>query len=89
MNKKLQNLRLLCQRMTAQDKSQRPNCDQILENKKEWGLNQSDLSIDSIVEFLSQNSLETESLENSFIKRFLKHKFNSLRYLLSMFSINK
>jgi hypothetical protein len=75
--------------MTAQDKSQSPNCDQILENKKEWGLNQSDLSFDSIVEFLSENSLETESLENSFIKRFLKLKFNNLRYLLSLLSIDK
>jgi hypothetical protein len=29
LNKKLQNLRLLCQRMTASNKNQRPNCDQI------------------------------------------------------------
>jgi hypothetical protein len=28
-------------------------------------------------------------LENSFVKRFIKLKFNSLRYLLSMFSIEK
>ncbi len=74
--------------MTA-DRNQRPNCDQILETKKDWSLNQSDLSIDSIVEFLSQNSLCTESLENCFIKRFLKLKFNSLRNLFSLFSIDK
>ncbi len=35
LNKKLQNLRLLCQRMTAQDRNQRPNGDKILETKKE------------------------------------------------------
>ncbi|HEY6436821.1 MAG TPA: hypothetical protein VIY47_09530, partial [Ignavibacteriaceae bacterium] len=64
LNKKLQNLRLLCQQMIAQDKNQRPNCDQIIETKKEWGLNPSDLSIDSIAVFLSQKSLETQSLEN-------------------------
>ncbi len=78
MNKKLQNLRLLCQRMKDEDKSQRPDCDQILETKKEWGLNQSHLSIDSIKEFLSQKSLETKSLENSFIKSFMKLKFDIL-----------
>ncbi len=79
LNKKLQNLRLLCQRMTAHDRNQRPNCDQILETKKEWGLSRSDLiSNDLIVEFLSQKSLETKSLENSFIKRFIKLKFNIL-----------
>ncbi len=75
--------------MTAPNQNQRPNCDKILETKNEWGLNQSDLSIDSIVELLSQKSLESESLENSFVKRFIKLKFNSLRYLLSMFSIEK
>jgi hypothetical protein len=75
--------------MTAPNQYQRPNCDEILETKNEWGLNQSDLSIDSIVELLSQKSLESESLENSFVKRFIKLKFNSLRYLLSMFSIEK
>jgi hypothetical protein len=64
--------------MKAQDKNQRPNCDEILETKKDWGLNQSDLSIDSIVELLSQKSLESESLENCFIKRFIKVKFNIL-----------
>jgi hypothetical protein len=78
LNKKLQNLRLLCQRMTAHDRNQRPNCDQILETKKDWGLSRSDLSNDLIVEFLSQKSLETKSLENSFIKRFIKLKFNIL-----------
>ena len=76
LNNKSKNLELLCQRMKAQDKNQRPNCDEILETKKDWGLNQSDLSIDSIVELLSQKSLESESLENCFIKRFIKLKFN-------------
>ncbi len=89
MNNKSKNLGLLCQRTTAQDKNQRPNCDEILETKKDWGLNQSDLSIDSIVELLSQKSLESESLENCFIKRFMKLRFNSLRYLLSKLSIDK
>jgi hypothetical protein len=84
LNKKLQNLRLLCQRMTAHDRNQRPNCDQILETIKEWGLNPSDLSIDSIVELLSQKSLCTKLLKNSFIKSFIKLKFNILRYLLSL-----
>ncbi len=64
--------------MTAHDRNQRPNCDQILETKKDWGLSRSDLSNDLIVEFLSQKSLETKSLENSFIKRFIKLKFNIL-----------
>ncbi len=81
LNKKLENLRLLGQRMTA-EKSQRPNCDEILKTKKEWGLNQSDLisdlSISSIMEFLSHKSLCTKSLENSFIKHFIKVKFNIL-----------
>ncbi len=77
LNKKLQNLRLLGQRMTA-DRNRRPNYDEILKTKKEWVLNQSDLSIDSIVEFLSQKSLCTKSLENSFIKCFIKLKFNIL-----------
>jgi hypothetical protein len=76
--KKLQNLRLLLKRMTSQDRNQRPNCDQILENKNEWSLNQSDLSIDSITEFFSQKSLFTKSLENCFVKRFIKLKFNIL-----------
>ncbi len=89
MNNKLQKLRNLCQRMIDLDQKKRPNSDEILKTIKEWGLNESDLSIDSIVKFLSQKSLETESLENSFIKRFIKLKFNSLRYLLSMFSIEK
>ncbi len=75
--------------MTAQDRNQRPNCDRILKTKKEWDLNQSDLSIDSIVELLSQKSLESKSLENSFIKCFIKLKFNILRYFLSMLSIDK
>ncbi len=45
MNKKSQNLRLLCQRMKA-DRSERPNCDEIVETKKDWRLNESDLLID-------------------------------------------
>jgi hypothetical protein len=63
--------------MTAQDRNQRPNCDQILETKKEWGLSPTDLSNDSIVSLLKEKSLETESLENSFIKRFIKLKFKT------------
>jgi hypothetical protein len=82
LNKKLQNLRSLCKVMIDSDQKKRPNCDEILETKKEWCLSGSDLisdlSIDSIVEFLSQKSLCTKSLENSFIKRFIKLKFNIL-----------
>jgi hypothetical protein len=66
--------------MTAQDRNQRPNCDQILKTKKEWGLNQSDLLNDSILEFLSQKRLCTKSLENSFIKRFIKLKFQYFNF---------
>jgi hypothetical protein len=69
------------------DRSERPNCDEIVETKKDWRLNESDLlidyqsiinrlSIDSIVELLSQKSIESESLENSFIKRLIKLKFH-------------
>ncbi len=82
MNKKLQKLRNLCKRMIDSDQKKRPNCDEILETKKEWGLSRSDLisdlSIDSIVEFLSQKSLCTKALENCFIKHFIKLKFNIL-----------
>ncbi len=78
MNNKLQKLRNLCQRMIDSDQKKRPNCDEILETKKQWGLSRSDLSIDSIVEFLSQKSLCTKLLENCFIKHFIKLKFNIL-----------
>ncbi len=87
MNKKLQKLRNLCQRMIDSDQKKRPNSDEILKTIKECGLNQSDLSIDSIVKFLSQKSLETESLENSFIKRFIKLKFNNLRNLFCLLKV--
>jgi hypothetical protein len=79
LKNKSKNLGLLCQQMTA-DISQRPNCDQILSAKKEWSLSRSDLisdlSIDSIMKLVSQIFFETESLENCFIKRFIKLKFN-------------
>ncbi len=82
LNKKLQKLRNLCQRMIDSDQKKRPNCNEILSAKKDWGLSRSDLisdlSIDSIVEFLSHQSLCTKSLENSFIKHFIKVKFNIL-----------
>jgi hypothetical protein len=69
------------------DQKKRPNSDEILKTIKEWGLNESDLSIDSIVKFLSQKSLETESLENSFIKRFIKLRFNNLRNLFCLLKV--
>jgi hypothetical protein len=60
----------------------RPNCDEILSAKIEWALSRSDLipdlSIDMIMKLVSQIVFETESLENSFIKRFIKLKFNIL-----------
>jgi hypothetical protein len=66
------------------DKNLRPNCNQILSAKNEWGLSRSDLipdlvldlSIDSIMKLVSQIIFETESSENCFIKRFIKVKFN-------------
>jgi hypothetical protein len=73
--------------MTAQDRNQRLNCDQILETKKEWDSNQSDLSIDSIVELLSHKNLCTKSLENCFIKRFIKLKFN-IGFIMALLSLN-
>ncbi len=80
LNKKLQNLRSLCKVMIDSDQKKRPNCDKILSAKKEWGLNRSDfipdLSIDSIMKLFVRVFFETESLENCFIKRFIKVKFN-------------
>ncbi len=83
MNNKSQNLRLLCQRMIDSDQKKRPNCDEILETKKEWGLSRLDLILDSSIDLIMklvsqiiQIIFETESLENSFIKRFIKVKFN-------------
>jgi hypothetical protein len=66
--------------MKSENIKVRPNCDEVLEAKNEWGLSRSDiipdLSIDSIMKLLSRVIFETESLENCFIKRFIKVKFN-------------
>ncbi len=75
----MQKLRSLCQVMIDSDQKKKPNCDQILETKMEWGLSRSDLipdlSIDSIMKLLSRVIFETESLKNSFTNRFIKLKF--------------
>jgi hypothetical protein len=87
-NGKLPKLKEINGKMTLligkEYKNLRPNCDQILSAKKEWGLSRSDLisdlildlSIDSIMKLVSQIFFKTESLENCFIKRFIKLKFN-------------
>jgi hypothetical protein len=69
--------------MIDSDQKKRPNCDEILETKKEWGLSRLDLILDSSIDLIMklvsqiiQIIFETESLENSFIKRFIKVKFN-------------
>ncbi len=85
-NGKLPKLIEIKGKMTSEKeyKNLRPNCNQILSAKNEWGLSRSDLipdlvldlSIDSIMKLVSQIIFETESLENCFIKRFIKVKFN-------------
>ncbi len=73
-----------CNKMKSENIEIRPNCDQILSAKNEWGLSRldlisdliPDLSIDSIMKLFVRVLFETESLENCFIKRFIKLKFN-------------
>jgi predicted KAP-like P-loop ATPase len=69
--------------MIDSDQKKRPNCDEILETKKERGLSRLDLILDSLIDSIMklvsqiiQIIFETELLENCFIKRFIKVKFN-------------
>jgi hypothetical protein len=78
LNEKFKNLRDLRQQMTAENPNDRPDCDGILERKRHWGLESTHLNDNPFVKNFAQKCLEVESLENSFITRFIMIKFKNL-----------
>jgi hypothetical protein len=72
--------------MTALKPNDRPNCEVILERKRHWGLEPTQLNDNPFVKSFAQKCLEMESLENFFITRFIIFKF---KYLMKDFGIPK
>jgi hypothetical protein len=64
--------------MTALKPNDRPNCEVILERKKDWGLEPTHLNDNPFVKSFAEKCLEMESLENFFITRFIIFKFKNL-----------
>jgi hypothetical protein len=64
--------------MTEMNPNDRPNCEKILERKRDWGLEPTHLNDNPFVKSFAQKCLEMESLENYFITRFIIFKFKNV-----------
>ncbi len=65
--------------MIGSHQKKRPNCDQILEQKSEWGIFSSDLLKNTSFKNIFEQYVEIKSLENSFIKRFIRIKSKNFK----------